>query len=157
MKIIVVIVWSLVLASQAPARDLHLIDGKVFTNIRITGFEGGELRFLHDGGLGSVKISSLTQADVRELSVTAPAPVIAGSLGTTTAPQAVEPSYLTRNYSNRSYTVRNYGDRYSAPSQEKDSEPQYKYAPSTYTPGVVHVRGYTRKDGTYVRPHTRRK
>jgi len=30
-------------------------------------------------------------------------------------------------------------------------------SPSTYSGGAVYVRGYLRKDGTYVRPHTRRK
>jgi hypothetical protein len=30
------------------------------------------------------------------------------------------------------------------------------YAPSTSSGGVVHVRGYTRRDGTYVAPYTRR-
>jgi hypothetical protein len=29
--------------------------------------------------------------------------------------------------------------------------------PSVSTGGVVHVRGYRRRDGTYVRPYTRRR
>lgn len=31
----------------------------------------------------------------------------------------------------------------------------YNYTPSTSSGGTVHVKGYTRKDGTYVTPHTR--
>ncbi|ROI05044.1 MULTISPECIES: hypothetical protein [unclassified Chryseobacterium] len=31
----------------------------------------------------------------------------------------------------------------------------YNYTPSTSSGGTVHVKGYTRKDGTYVSPHTR--
>lgn len=34
--------------------------------------------------------------------------------------------------------------------------PQYGTPPSTGGSGTVHVRGYYRRDGTYVRPHTRR-
>lgn len=33
--------------------------------------------------------------------------------------------------------------------------PSYNYMPSTSSGGTVHVKGYTRKDGTYVSPHTR--
>lgn len=43
-----------------------------------------------------------------------------------------------------------------------EAEPAPVYAPGTYAPstapvpgGPVHVRGYYRRDGTYVRPHTR--
>ena len=32
-----------------------------------------------------------------------------------------------------------------------------KKSHSTYSGGTVHVKGYYRKDGTYVRPHTRKK
>jgi len=31
------------------------------------------------------------------------------------------------------------------------------YSPPSSSGGTVHVRGYSRKDGTYVRPHTRSK
>lgn len=45
-------------------------------------------------------------------------------------------------------------------SSSSYSSPSSNYSSSTYTPSyssskTVHVRGYTRKDGTYVRPHTR--
>jgi hypothetical protein len=48
-----------------------------------------------------------------------------------------ERDYSTNDYSTRSYSTPRYTDR-------------------SYGGGTVHVSGYTRKDGTYVRPHTRR-
>ena len=38
-------------------------------------------------------------------------------------------------------------------SKRKNKRQKY----SAYSGGTVHVRGYYRKDGTYVKPHTRRK
>ncbi|WP_160137517.1 hypothetical protein [Chryseobacterium sp. c4a] len=35
------------------------------------------------------------------------------------------------------------------------STPSNNYTPSTSSGGTVYVKGYTRKDGTYVSPHTR--
>lgn len=42
------------------------------------------------------------------------------------------------------------------PSYTPSYTPDRSYTPS-YSGGSVHVKGYYRKDGTYVRPHTRRK
>lgn len=50
--------------------------------------------------------------------------------------------YAARNFGARDYTT----DRYTPPSA-----PSY----SGSSGGTVSVRGYYRKDGTYVRPHTR--
>ncbi|MDR6489943.1 hypothetical protein J2799_004493 [Chryseobacterium vietnamense] len=44
---------------------------------------------------------------------------------------------------------------YTSAGSYNTSTPSYKYTPSTSSGGTVHVKGYTRKDGTYVRPHTR--
>ena len=52
-------------------------------------------------------------------------------------------SIATRDYTATDYTTRDYGTT--------------RYTGSGYTGGSVQVRGYTRKDGTYVRPHTRRR
>jgi hypothetical protein len=42
------------------------------------------------------------------------------------------------------------------PSKTYNNPPSsYNYTPSTSSGGTVHVKGYTRKDGTYVSPHTR--
>jgi hypothetical protein len=50
---------------------------------------------------------------------------------------------------------------YSSPRNDTYSSPDYSsdYDSSSYSGsgGTVHVRGYYRKDGTYVRPHTRRR
>lgn len=52
------------------------------------------------------------------------------------------PSYTT--YSN--YTETNY---------QSPTSSSYGSGSSSSSGGTVHVKGYTRKDGTYVRPHTR--
>lgn len=44
---------------------------------------------------------------------------------------------------------------YTSAESYNTSTPSYNYTPSTSSGGTVHVKGYTRKDGTYVRPHTR--
>lgn len=41
------------------------------------------------------------------------------------------------------------------PAKSYNTTPSYNYTPSTSSGGTVHVKGYTRKDGTYVSPHTR--
>ena len=50
-----------------------------------------------------------------------------------------------------------YGYTYGGVSTESYATPRTKAtaSPSTYSGGTVHVKGYTRKDGTYVKPHTR--
>lgn len=55
---------------------------------------------------------------------------------------AYNPSYTS--YSN-----------YKSAGSYNTSTPSYNYTPGTSSGGTVHVKGYTRKDGTYVRPHTR--
>ncbi|MGH1516578.1 hypothetical protein [Chryseobacterium sp. JK1] len=57
---------------------------------------------------------------------------------------ANKPSYTT--YSSYSKT-----SSYSSPSVRSSSS----YSSQSNSGGSVHVKGYTRKDGTYVRPHTR--
>jgi len=54
---------------------------------------------------------------------------------------AYNPVYTT--YSNYSSDNSSYGS------------PHYRSSSTSSASGTVHVRGYTRKDGTYVRPHTR--
>lgn len=55
--------------------------------------------------------------------------------------------FVSRSVLNRDYEDSSIGSRdYSTP----------RYT-GTYSGGVTHVKGYYRKDGTYVRPHTRRK
>lgn len=52
----------------------------------------------------------------------------------------------------------NYSPKPFSSSYEQNYTPtrSYKsYTPSRSTGGTVHVKGYYRKDGTYVRPHTR--
>lgn len=56
--------------------------------------------------------------------------------------------YTTRNYSTPNYASRDYStSRYSSDT----------YIPPTSSGGTVQVRGYFRKDGTYVKGYTRRK
>ncbi|ANF52924.1 hypothetical protein A0O34_21430 [Chryseobacterium glaciei] len=44
---------------------------------------------------------------------------------------------------------------YTSAKSYNTSTPSYNYTPSKISGGAVHVKGYTRKDGTYVTPHTR--
>ncbi|MEO4872790.1 hypothetical protein ABHZ33_09370, partial [Bacteroides uniformis] len=45
--------------------------------------------------------------------------------------------------------------KYSHSNHALNNSTKYKYKP-TSTGGTVQVKGYYRKDGTYVKPHTRR-
>lgn len=60
-----------------------------------------------------------------------------------TTPLPSQRSITDRDYASRDYSTRSY----DAP----------KYSSSIRSGGPVQVRGYFRKDGTYVRPHTRRR
>ena len=53
---------------------------------------------------------------------------------------------------NPSYTSYN---SYIPSRTYKKSTSSYDYTPTTSSSGTVDVKGYTRKDGTYVSPHTR--
>ncbi|AQX10870.1 hypothetical protein [Elizabethkingia meningoseptica] len=53
---------------------------------------------------------------------------------------------------NPSYTSYN---SYIPSKTYKKPTSSYDYTPNTSSSGTVHVKGYTRKDGTYVSPHTR--
>ncbi|MGN5953207.1 hypothetical protein ACP6L2_01205 [Sphingobacterium lactis] len=57
----------------------------------------------------------------------------------------------------KSYTRLDYKQTLSTASSQdslkRDSEVKYK--PASSSSGTVHVKGYYRKNGTYVRPHTR--
>lgn len=57
----------------------------------------------------------------------------------------------------KSYTKSDYQQAYSSTntSDSLKREPINTYKPSSSSGGTVHVRGYYRKNGTYVRPHTR--
>lgn len=57
----------------------------------------------------------------------------------------------------KSYTKSDYQKAYSS-TNTNDSlkrEPINTYKPTSSSGGTVHVKGYYRKNGTYVRPHTR--
>ena len=88
----------------------------------------------------------------RELAIAAEATrqaALAQSVASSIAPSIGQRDFGSRSYSSGNYAARDY------------TKPRYE-APPAYTPpptssGVVQVRGYYRKDGTYVRAHTRRK
>ncbi|MBD8084496.1 hypothetical protein [Chryseobacterium caseinilyticum] len=61
-------------------------------------------------------------------------------------------SYLGWAY-NPSYTT--YSAYLSSSSPQSTTKTTGTYTPRSSSGGSVHVKGYTRKDGTYVRPHTR--
>ncbi len=164
------------LACEIQARDLHLTDGRILKNVRLTENRGNELRFLHDGGSAGIRLNVLTEADAREFSVVVPEPAVASS--SSQVRNYAGRSLAVRDYSSRSYEERSYANRtYTPPAAPKTEEvplvsvssrtpytqPRSTYTtPRSYTPskssgGVVHVSGYTRKDGTYVRAHTRRR
>lgn len=69
-------------------------------------------------------------------------------------PDTREFSRHTTRYRSDSLSTRRYG----SPRQSYPGQPSPRYsAPSGSGGGRVYVRGYWRKDGTYVRPHTRSK
>lgn len=61
-----------------------------------------------------------------------------------------------RNYHGWAYNP-NYTSysSYTSAKSYNTSTSSYNYTPSTSSGGAVHVKGYTRKDGTYVSPNTR--
>lgn len=60
------------------------------------------------------------------------------------------------SYSGWAYNpIFTYYNTYVPTNNYKSSIPSYNYTPSSNSRGTVPVKGYTRKDGTYVRPHTR--
>ncbi|MEN5086121.1 hypothetical protein ABE426_06595 [Sphingobacterium faecium] len=54
-----------------------------------------------------------------------------------------------------SYAISNPKGKSNSYSQTTNSTSQYKSTPSSSSGGSVQVKGYYRKNGTYVKPHTR--
>lgn len=54
-----------------------------------------------------------------------------------------------------SYAISNPKGKSQSSSQTTNSTSQYKSVPASSSGGSVQVKGYYRKNGTYVRPHTR--
>ena len=62
------------------------------------------------------------------------------------------PTYTTPTYTTPTYTT----PTYTTPTYTTPTYTSYKYEPTySSSPKTVHVRGYYRKDGTYIRPHYR--
>lgn len=69
---------------------------------------------------------------------------------------AVNPVYNNSLNASSSNSNNNSSDTNSSTSSNYSSRSSYKSpSPSTSSGGTVNVKGYYRKDGTYVRPHTR--
>lgn len=133
--------WILLVAAtlspSVEGRDLHLTDGRVFHSIEVLRVDSTALKVSHSGGVASVPVTSLSRADYLELGVAKAIEVIAPSVASNRMAQD------TRSFGN-------------APSNSGFIGSSGWKTPPTKG-GSVYVSGYTRKDGTYVRPHTRRR
>lgn len=135
-------IFVAVLAS-ASAGDLHLTDGRVFTNITIVSRSEAELKFSHASGVATVPLASLSRADILELDI-----AHAIKLPEPTPPRYTPTSSSTSPQPNR-----------SSVNSEKSYTSENRYV-RNYTGssgGAVHVNGYFRKNGTYVQSHSRRR
>lgn len=159
-----------------PARDLFLKTGVKLSGIEIIARDTVKLRILHDTGISDIDFADLTEADKRELQ-TVQMHAIAVSSPALAAQQAPTRNYEDRDYANRDYSQRTYTSQTASsalglggsvsPRNTSSNwweenrprvKPRYNEEHSSYSGGgTVHVKGYFRKDGTYVRPHTRRR
>jgi hypothetical protein len=169
---------------QARLVELVTLEGTVYRDVTVTRIERTGIRITHRDGLGFVDFNSLP-ASVRDRFGYTAARYAAGKVAKQRQQQisqtaqrqaevqaaanhakelearqaasnayqqallrasqvpAASPTIADRNYADTDYSSRGYEtNRYARPS---------------YSGGSVQVRGYFRKDGTYVRPHTRRK
>ena len=156
------------------ARDLHLIDGRIFRGIQPPKIVDGELRIVHDAGFATVTANSLSRADYYEFGLhlkhfnsntfASSSATTTGALGFNSSATSNGSSYSGRSYSNRDYSERQYNPDYTSSTTvpaEPTPPPSYT-SPTRYTrppdtsSKTVHVRGYYTKKGTYVQPHSRR-
>ncbi|MEQ1934677.1 MAG: hypothetical protein ABL962_12510 [Fimbriimonadaceae bacterium] len=177
MKTLLLIALTIVsVLPSLQARDLHLIDGRIFRGVQSPKIIAGELRIVHDAGIASVSPNALSKADYYEFGLHINQPnspsVLAssstttpGALGFNSATAGTGSSYSERSYSTRSYASRGYAPDYTPaanPPTVPASAPSYtsstRYTrPPDNTPKTVQVRGYYTKKGTYVQPYSRRR
>jgi hypothetical protein len=162
--------------STLEARDLHLIDGRIFRGIQPPKIIEGDLRIIHDAGVATIPADALSRTDYYEFGLHlhySSSSVVASSGGTSTTGTLGFNSSATNHvssYSERSYSSRSYGERQYRPEHSPTEavpasptpDPSYtssaRYTrPPDNSPKTVHVRGYYNKHGTYVQPYTRRR
>jgi hypothetical protein len=155
-------------ATAALARDITTLKGETFYNVTITRVEKTGIGVTHRDGVVFLDFLMLPE-DIRKEFGYSPEAYDAGQvalqqqqaaalefqkrLATEAAVREAEQranaltiessnsSISTRDYTMSDYSSRNYSG--------------HRYTGRTYSGGTVSVRGYFRKDGTYVRPHTR--
>ncbi len=137
----------LLCVATAGARDLHLIDGRVLHDITVLSKSPSEFKISHAEGVASLTVADLTLADSLELNATKHWGYSAKDLAESRAHDGTdghrESRYNSPIYSDSSPLISG-SSRAAAGSSTKAS-----------TGGPVHVRAYTKQDGTYVHEHTR--
>lgn len=138
------------------ARDLFVLDGRVFRDFIVTSTHSDSLRFTHKAGVTAISTESLVRADYYELGIhkATPSPPPIVHVPSPRANLVAEKSALqSRSYGDRSYAARSYVPE-NLEDEAASSKTDYSASESS---GRVFVKGYFRKDGTYVRSHTRRR
>jgi hypothetical protein len=152
------------------ARDITTLRGETFYDITVTRVEKTGIAVMHRKGVAFLDFSILSeelrrefgyspeayaagQAQIqqqqiaaaelqRKLDAEAAARQEQQRLDTVARAEASRYSIANRDYSVSDYSTRTYGTN--------------RYAYRSYGSDTVSVKGYVRKDGTYVQPHTRR-
>lgn len=75
MKTILCSLIVLVFCSSLGAKDLHLVDGRVFPAVAINWDANGQLKVIHGGGVTSISPTLLSEADRIEFNLKYPKPV----------------------------------------------------------------------------------
>lgn len=153
----------------ADARDITTLKGETFYSVTITRVEKTGIAVMHRNGVAFLDFLILPEEIRREFGYTSEGyaagqallqqqQIAAAELQRRLDAEAaarqeqqrqeaaarVEASrpIVSRDYSVTDYSARTYGTN--------------RYSERSYTGGTVSVRGYYRKNGTYVQPHTRR-
>ena len=137
--------------SLAIARDITTLTGQTYRAVTVTRVEATGIGISHDDGVTFLDFSLLPSEIRREFGYTVEEQQRRAQAETTAVLLAAQPAIFTQQSSSigtRDYTATNYASRDYGTT---------RYTGRSYNSGSVQVRGYTRKDGTYVRPHTRRR
>ena len=155
-------------AVTSNALDLHLTDGRIFTNVVVQSKDAKELKIMHQNGVAIISTESLSRADFLELGI---AETYSWASPRLVAESSIRdfdfwkwmrdyPSNYAAHDSNSSLGLGGMGVTSSVSSSSGSASAVSGSSGSVgkISPGgPVHVSGYTRQNGTYVQPYTRRR
>jgi len=163
-------------ASPTPPKSLSILvaGGETYRDVVITRVEPLGIRFQHSSGVAFIDFKYLSPTDRRKFNfninvyqqaVTAEAEHKQAVAAAREQQALAEQQRLQEAAEAARYTSRDYSTRYSQLSSSTPTPTPYQTYESDYTTttptyyggGRVYVHGYYRKDGTYVRPHSRRR